>query len=293
MLTAEKEGAQVKAHNYWDQKQYGALKLDFLSEKRASLEMARIYNHQQHKRPAPAKRLSSRFNQPQAPLAPIDSKETSDQPYVIVRKFTLSHAAHPFEPMREVTQLQYSSWPDFGAPAHPAHLLALVEQTDAVVRSTNKTHGSQDPEPKGERPVMVHCSAGCGRTGTFCTVDSVIDMLKRQRISKRKRQGTPMDIDKETPARELNRRQSASKPRPSSGGGDFFGSQYQPDAHEGEPIDGAWVDADDVDLVEKTVEDFRHQRLSMVQSLRQFVLCYESIMEWLVDQSPPDESSRS
>ncbi|TKA65053.1 hypothetical protein B0A55_12033, partial [Friedmanniomyces simplex] len=38
MLTAEKEGAQVKAHNYWDQKQYGPLHLDFLSEKRASLE---------------------------------------------------------------------------------------------------------------------------------------------------------------------------------------------------------------------------------------------------------------
>ncbi|KAK3088947.1 phosphotyrosine-specific ptp2-like protein, partial [Teratosphaeriaceae sp. CCFEE 6253] len=59
---------------------------------------------------------------------------------------------------------------------------------------------------------------------------------------------------------------------------------YLPDSHEGEGIDGPWVDAEDVDLVEKTVEDFRHQRISMVQSLRQFVLCYESIMEWLVHQ---------
>ena len=293
MLTAEKEGAQVKAHNYWDQKQYGPLRLDFLSEKRASLEMARIYNHQK-KRPAPAKRLSSRMNQPQPPLAPIDSKEEkgSEQPYVIVRKFTLSHERHPFEPMREVTQLQYSSWPDFGAPAHPAHLLGLVEQTDAVVRSTNKSHGSMDPEPENERPVMVHCSAGCGRTGTFCTVDSVIDMLKRQRISKRRRQGTPMDIDEKTPARDINKSRQSQEigaTRRGSGGGDFFGSQYQPSTHEGEPIDGPWVTADDVDLVEKTVEDFRHQRLSMVQSLRQFVLCYESIMEWLVDQSPGEE----
>jgi protein-tyrosine phosphatase len=45
-------------------------------------------------------------------------------------------------------------------------------------------------------------------------------------------------------------------------------------------------DMDNGDLVEKTVEDFRLQRLSMVQSLRQFVLCYESVLEWLVEQHP-------
>jgi protein-tyrosine phosphatase len=49
---------------------------------------------------------------------------------------------------------------------------------------------------------------------------------------------------------------------------------------------GGWVDDDQVDLIAKTVEDFRVQRLSMVQSLRQFVLCYESVMEWLVEQHP-------
>ncbi len=40
-------------------------------------------------------------------------------------------------------------------------------------------------EPESDaaaRPMLVHCSAGCGRTGTFCTVDSVIDMLKRVRV---------------------------------------------------------------------------------------------------------------
>lgn len=47
---------------------------------------------------------------------------------------------------------------------------------------------------------------------------------------------------------------------------------------------GAWIGKEDVDLIEKTVEDFRLQRLSMVQSLRQFVLCYESVLEWLNEQ---------
>lgn len=305
MLTAEKEGAQVKAHNYWDQKQYGPLHLDFLSEKRASLEPARIHRSQQ-KRPDVHKRNSTQSTLPQIPLATIDAKEVSeksahDQPYVIVRKFLMRDERAPFEPMREITQLQYSSWPDFGAPAHPAHLLGLVEQTDAVVRATNKTHAAHEPEPEGERPILVHCSAGCGRTGTFCTVDSVIDMLKRQRISQNNAQQTPrgaspMQVDAKgaSPgqhAKHDSKQEGGPLARHKSDGG-FFASQYHHDAHHGDGDDGNWVRSSEIDLIEKTVEDFRHQRISMVQSLRQYVLCYESVMEWLVEQSPLEGGNR-
>lgn len=275
MLTAEKEGAQVKAHNYWNQKQYGPLHLDFLSEKRASIEPSRINRHRH--RPQISKRTSTG---PQIPHTSLDNREekNTDQPYVTVRRFTLSHERYPFEPMREITQLQYSSWPDFGAPAHPAHLLGLVEQCDNVVRSTSKTHASAEPEPSNRRPVLVHCSAGCGRTGTFCTVDSVIDMLKRQRNSRKQRLGSPMDVDRSPKNASSKGKESAS----GAGGGGFFASTST-DSNDG--VEGNWTNRDDTDLVEKTVEDFRHQRLSMVQSLRQYVLCYESVMEWLCEQT--------
>jgi protein-tyrosine phosphatase len=46
-------------------------------------------------------------------------------------------------------------------------------------------------------------------------------------------------------------------------------------------IDTRWLDDDSMDLIAQTVEDFRGQRLSMVQSLRQFVLCYETVLEWI------------
>lgn len=264
MLTAEQEGGQVKAHNYWSDRQYGHLYLNPLGERRASLEPSRIHRHREQPRTQLGQRRATNPPKP-ANLArePSNSSPNSEQPYVIVRKFTLSNADEPFERMREVTQLQYSSWPDFGAPAHPAHLLGLIEQCDAVVRQVNGGSMSR-PDPPNGRPVLVHCSAGCGRTGTFCTVDSVIDMLKRQRQARNVRQGTPMDVD------------TSGSPN---------GSQDSP-FFKNERIDGSWTRKDDIDLIAKTVEDFRLQRLSMVQSLRQFVLCYESVLEWLVEQHP-------
>lgn len=43
---------------------------------------------------------------------------------------------------------------------------------------------------------------------------------------------------------------------------------------------------DNEDLVYKAVCEFRGQRLSMVQCLQQYVLCYEAVLEWLAKQSP-------
>ena len=312
MLTAEQEGAQVKAHNYWDQRQYGSLQLEFLSEKKASLDPAKI--HRSKHRPASGRRSSTNpANVPLAPQTAKDDKHNDDAPFVTVRKFTLSHKDRPFDRMREITQLQFDSWPDFGAPAHPSHLLGLVEQTEAVACVANKT-SSKQPEAAETRPVLVHCSAGCGRTGTFCTVSSVIDMLKRQRISRlgsvvgetpatsSRSHASAMDTSGNTPAKQpgnSSNQNTSNGQSQSSGGKNFFDSfsslsnnntnGNNSDASY-DTVEGSWVNRDDVDLIEKTVEDFRLQRLSMVQSLRQFVLCYESIMEWLVEQEqgPPE-----
>jgi protein tyrosine phosphatase len=209
MLTAESEGGQLKAHSYWKQKRYGPIHLNFLSEHRASLEPATIKRHR-HRRMTNASAKSQTSEKD-------SGEQKSGDAYVTVRRFTLSHDGEPFARMREITHLQYSNWPDFGAPAEPAHVLGLVEQTDAVVRA------AQTSAKDESRPVLVHCSAGCGRTGTFCTVDTVLDVMK-------------------------------SNPMP------------------------------DVDVVEKVVRELRLQRLSMVQSLRQYVLCYETVLEWVVQQ---------
>lgn len=257
MLTAESEGGQLKCHSYWASQEYGPMRLKSLSEKKVSLDTKR------HRTPAERKDPGRRRANTTAESAP--APQPAEPPYAIIRKFTLSHAAHPFSPMREITQVHYSSWPDFGAPASPSQLLGLVELSNFIQRATAApTHSPRSDDPESEeasRPMLVHCSAGCGRTGTFCTVDSVIDMLKRQR--KEMKSGvTPMEVT-------------------ASSGGDYMGKGKAP----GTDSSGGWVFDQDLDLIEKTVEDFRGQRLSMVQSLRQYVLCYETVLEWIAQQS--------
>jgi tyrosine-protein phosphatase 2/3 len=254
MLTAESEGGQVKSHCYWKAGEYGPLKLKLFSERTVPLAQNGA---------SEAKARCRRLNLgPRRSTAPLTEAELlsayesqqcpDDAPSFIVRHFSLWHSNLPFEPMREVMQLQYTQWPDFGAPASPKHLLALIEQANAFANLSASPHhqvvGELEPAIQTDRPMLVHCSAGCGRTGTFCTVDSVIDMLKRQR---KHNKPDRMEID-----------------------------ESDDEAHASE-----WVNRRDVDLIAKTVQDFRGQRLSMVQSLRQFVLCYESVMEWLVEKN--------
>ncbi|CZT42185.1 related to protein-tyrosine-phosphatase [Rhynchosporium secalis] len=249
MLTAESEGGQLKCHQYWTGKAFGPLKLRALSEKKVALSSSRSHSPKESRDSGRRRANTTAETTPPAP---------TDKPYAIIRKFTLSHSGHPFSPMREITQVHYSSWPDFGAPASPGQLLGLVELSNVIQRaSMAPTQSTRSDEPESaeiSRPMLVHCSAGCGRTGTFCTIDTVIDMLKRQR-KEAKSGTTPMET--------------------TAFSGDYMSS---------EGVSGDWIFDQDVDLIEKTVEDFRGQRLSMVQSLRQYALCYETILEWISHQ---------
>lgn len=262
MLTAESEGGQLKCHSYWSNNEYGPMKLKTLSEKKVSLEPSR-YRSSAEKERREAYEAAGRRRATTTVADGIQVPAPAEPPHVIVRKFTLSHASHPFSPMREITQIHYSSWPDFGAPANPSQLLGLVELSNVMQHAGSPSTISRLDEPESDvncRPLLVHCSAGCGRTGTFCTVDSVIDMLKRQRQASRSGI-TPMEV--------------ASSDNSECG-----------DREKGKGLEMGddWLFDPELDLVQKTVEDFRGQRLSMVQSLRQYVLCYETVLEWINQQ---------
>ncbi|XP_022653946.1 protein-tyrosine-phosphatase PTP1-like [Varroa destructor] len=73
---------------------------------------------------------------------------------------------------RDVIQFQYTEWPDFGVPNSPDDFLEFLE----LVRGSGLLSGSEGDKEKG--PPVIHCSAGIGRSGTFCLVDLVLKMLE-------------------------------------------------------------------------------------------------------------------
>ncbi|XP_057704017.1 receptor-type tyrosine-protein phosphatase epsilon-like isoform X2 [Corythoichthys intestinalis] len=82
-----------------------------------------------------------------------------------VRKFCIQYQGSdgPRAPCL-VTQLHFTSWPDFGVPFSPIGMLKFLKKVKAV-------------NPSYAGPIVVHCSAGVGRTGTFIVIDSMIDMM--------------------------------------------------------------------------------------------------------------------
>lgn len=66
---------------------------------------------------------------------------------------------------RNILQFHYTTWPDFGVPQSPTAFLRFLS---AVRRSGTLEEGG---------PPIVHCSAGIGRSGTFCLVDSCLVLV--------------------------------------------------------------------------------------------------------------------
>ncbi|CAL1277089.1 unnamed protein product [Larinioides sclopetarius] len=72
------------------------------------------------------------------------------------------------ENSREILQFHYTTWPDFGVPESPeAFLNFLFSVRESGVLNSN--YG----------PPVVHCSAGIGRSGTFCLVDSCLVLIEK------------------------------------------------------------------------------------------------------------------
>ncbi|XP_041426759.1 receptor-type tyrosine-protein phosphatase T-like isoform X2 [Xenopus laevis] len=93
----------------------------------------------------------------------VSVESTTQTGAFVTRSFTLQKVGGSAQ--RTVEQLHYLQWPDHGVPSKSAGLLQLIEQMNKC-------------KLPGSGPVIVHCSAGIGRTGTLLALDI---LLKRAR----------------------------------------------------------------------------------------------------------------
>uniref|UniRef100_A0A673C7K9 Tyrosine-protein phosphatase non-receptor type n=1 Tax=Sphaeramia orbicularis TaxID=375764 RepID=A0A673C7K9_9TELE len=79
---------------------------------------------------------------------------------------------------RTVWHLQYTDWPDHGCPEDFKGFLTYLEEIQSVRRHTNSIS-----DPKNTNlPVLVHCSAGVGRTGVVILSEVMIACLEHNEM---------------------------------------------------------------------------------------------------------------
>ncbi|EGW06747.1 Leukocyte common antigen [Cricetulus griseus] len=87
-------------------------------------------------------------------------------PDYIIQKLHITHKKEKTTG-RDVTHIQFTSWPDHGVPEDPHLLLKLRRRVNAF---SNFFSG----------PIVVHCSAGVGRTGTYIGIDAMLEGLEAE-----------------------------------------------------------------------------------------------------------------
>ncbi|XP_042145123.1 tyrosine-protein phosphatase 69D [Ixodes scapularis] len=93
----------------------------------------------------------------------MTTKKYSDY---IVRRFFVEHTEGGIAEEREMLQFHFTMWKDFLAPEQPSWLLRFIKRVNE--------HYVSD-----RGPLLVHCSAGVGRTGTFVAIDSLLEELEK------------------------------------------------------------------------------------------------------------------
>ncbi|KAJ8707445.1 hypothetical protein PYW08_010697 [Mythimna loreyi] len=162
MLTNLEEYSKVKCSKYWPEERasraFGNITVHHVGEKRYSDYIVRelkitkqptnsdgqpiVENNGISKRNGDIKEAS----ESSAPTSPREVKDNGDS--------------------RIVRQYHFLMWKDFAAPEHPHSILKFIKRVNEAWTSMVG------------RPVVVHCSAGVGRTGTLVALDCLLEQLR-------------------------------------------------------------------------------------------------------------------
>jgi protein tyrosine phosphatase len=106
----------------------------------------------------------------------VPAKEAFQVGDTVVRTFKVYPIGN-VEDSIEVTQLHYVAWPDHGVPSNYESTVSLLKLYRQFMEGVEYNAETQ------EHPVIIHCSAGIGRTGCMIAADIILEYLQAARAS--------------------------------------------------------------------------------------------------------------
>ncbi|KAM4614618.1 receptor-type tyrosine-protein phosphatase O [Polymixia lowei] len=98
----------------------------------------------------------------------VEMLSENESPEWTIRNFRLGYA----DETQNVLHLNYTSWPDHGVPTVNA-IESILQFVHIVRHQANRT----------KDPIIVHCSAGVGRTGTFIALDRLMQHIREHEFA--------------------------------------------------------------------------------------------------------------